>query len=116
MPGRRMVVFLSHADETALRLAGSCALGAAAAGDRVDVYLFGPAVREAVQAHGAEQDHPGARLHEARSVGTCRLIACSASVVEEKVPLDDAERALDGVVGWTTILEWSRGVPDRFFF
>lgn len=116
MPDRRVVVFLSHADETALRLAGACALTAAAAGDRVDVYLFGPAVRALVEAHLGEPDEPGARLHEARGAGACRLIACSASVVEEKVPLEEAERALDGVVGWPTILEWSRGVVDRFSF
>ena len=116
MPERRVAVFLSHADETALRLAGSCALGAAAMGDRVDVYLFGPAVRAVVAAHGELPDEAGARLHEARKAGTCRLVACSASVVEEKVPLSEAERALDAVVGWPTILEWSRGVVERFFF
>ena len=116
MPDRRVVVFLSHADETALRLAGSCALAAAAAGDRVDVFLFGPAVRAAVEAEGGEPDDPGAGLQQARGVGACRLVACSASVVEERVPLEEAERAVDAVVGWPTILEWSRGVADRFFF
>jgi len=116
MAGRRVVVFLSHADETALRLAGSCALAAAAAGDRVEVYLFGPAVGAAVRGREGEADDPGARLHQARAAGECRLIACSASVVEEKVPLDDAERALDAIVGWPTVLEWTRGVVDRFFF
>jgi uncharacterized protein (DUF58 family) len=116
MPVRRVVVFLSHADDTSLRLAGSCALTAAAAGDRVEVYLFGPAVRAVVQAHGGEADEPAVRLHDARRAGACRLVACSASVVEEKVPLSDAQRALDAVVGWPTILEWSRGVVDRFFF
>lgn len=116
MPERRVVVFLSHADDTALRLAGSCALAAAAMGGRVDVYLFGSAVRAVVEAHGELPDEAGARLHEARAAGRCRLIACSASVVEEKVPLEEAERALDGVVGWPTILEWSRGVTERFFF
>ncbi len=116
MADRRVVVFLSHADAGALRLAGSAALAAAAAGDRVDVYLFGPAVPALVEAHDGEPDEPGALLHQAREAGTCRLIACSASVVEEKVSLDAAERALDGVVGWPTILEWSRGVADRFSF
>jgi hypothetical protein len=116
MPERRVVVFLSHADETALRLAGSCALASAALGDRVDVYLFGHAVRAVVDAHGEGADEAAGRLHEARRAGACRLIACSASVVEAKVPLAEAERALDGVVGWPTILEWSRGVVDRFFF
>ncbi len=116
MRDRRTVVFLSRGDPAALRLAGSAALAAAASGDRVDVYLFGTAVAAVVEAHGGEPDEPGALLHQARAVGTCRLIACSASVVEAKVPLDAAERALDAVVGWPTILEWSRGVPDRFSF
>lgn len=116
MRDRRLVLFLSHGDEGALRLAGSAALAAAAAGDRVDVYLFGPAVPAVIAAHAGEPDEPGALLHQARGVGTCRLVACSASVVEQRVPLEAAERALDAVVGWPTILEWTRGVPDRFSF
>jgi predicted peroxiredoxin len=115
----RTVVFLSHADAGALRLAASCALTAVAMGDRVDVFLFGPAVRAVVEAaddagsSGAEDEL--ALLVKARGSG-CRLVACSASVVAEKVPLADAERALDAIVGWPTIVEWSRGVVDRFFF
>jgi hypothetical protein len=116
MAERRIVVFLSHADATALRLAGSAALSASAAGDRVDVYLFGPAVRALVEAHDGEPDDPAALLHQARGMGSCRLVACSASVLEEKVSLELAQRALDAVVGWPTVLEWSRGVVDRFFF
>jgi hypothetical protein len=116
MPERRVAVFLSHDDDVAVGLAGSCALAAAAAGDRVDVYLFGPAVRTVVEAHGDLPGETGTRLHEARKAGACRLVACSASVVEQKVSLAEAEEALDGVVGWPTILEWSRGVSDRFFF
>src|SRR5512142_407658 len=101
MRDRRLVVFLSHGDEGALRLAGAAALAGAAGGDRVDVYLFGPAVPAVVAAHAAHPDpgEPGALLHQARGVGTCRLVACSASVVEQRVPLEAAERALDAVVG-----------------
>lgn len=116
MVAGRAVVFLSHADAGALRLAASCALTAAAMGDRVDVFLFGPAVRAVVDSaddDGADEEL--VLLAQARGSG-CRLIACSASVVAEKVALADAERALDAVVGWPTILEWSRGVVDRFFF
>ena len=116
MADRRIVVFLSHGDGTSLRLAGSVALAAAAAGDRVDVFLFGPAVAPVVAAHGEDAEEHGALLHQAREVGACRLVACSASVVEEKVSLEAANRALDAVVGWPTILEWSAGVTDRFFF
>jgi hypothetical protein len=113
---RRVVVFVTRGDEVSLRLAGSCALAASAAGDRVDVYLFGRAVPAVVAALGAEPDEPGALLHDARRAGACRLVACSASVVAERVDLAAAEHALDAVVGWPTVLEWSRGVVDRFSF
>jgi hypothetical protein len=116
MAGRRLVVFVSHGDETALRLAGSCALAAAAQAERVDVFLFGPAVPVVVAAHGAPADEPGGLLHQARATGACRLLACSASLVEEKVSLEAAGRALDAVVGWPTILAWTQGVVDRFSF
>ncbi len=111
----RVVIFVSHGDETALRLAGSCALAAAAAEERVDVFLFGPALAAAVEAHG-DPDHPAALLHDARGAGSCRLLGCSASLVVEKVDAAAAAAALDAVVGWPTVLEWSRGVVDRFFF
>ncbi len=117
MSDRRVVVFLSHADASSLRLAGACALAAAALGDRVDVYLFGPAVRAVVAAAGDDDtDDPATLVHRARRAGSCRVVACSASLVEQKVSLDDAERTLDAVVGWPTILEWSRGIVDRFSF
>lgn len=115
MNGRRVVVFLSRGEPEPLRLAGACALAAAALGDRVDVFLFGAAV-PAVVAAAAEDDEPGALLHQARAAGECRLVACSASLVEQRVALEAAERALDAVVGWPTIIEWSRGVVDRFSF
>jgi len=111
----RVAIFLSHADPTALRLAGSCALTAAALGDRVDVFAFGPAVA-ALAAGRGDPDHPAARLLEARGAGTVRLLACSESVVEERVAPEAAERAFDAVVGWPTVLEWSRGVTERFSF
>jgi len=115
MPERRIVVLLSHGDETALRLAGACALASAAMGARVDVFLFGAAVPAVVAAHGEPADEPGGLLHQARASG-CRLVACSASVVEEKVALEAAERALDAVVGWPTVLAWTEGVVERFSF
>jgi uncharacterized protein (DUF58 family) len=115
MAERRVIVFVSHADETSLALAGSCALAAAAMGDRVDVFLFGPALPAVVAARD-EADGAGRLLHEARQAGTCRLLGCSASLVEQKVDPGEAERALDAVVGWPTVLEWSRGVVDRFHF
>ncbi|HEU4385874.1 MAG TPA: DsrE family protein [Anaeromyxobacteraceae bacterium] len=113
MADRRIAVFLSHADETALRLAGSCALAAAAAGDRVDVFLFGPAVPAVVAGEG---EGAAGLLHQARAAGRCRLLACSQSLVAEKVDPAAAQGALDAVVGWPTVLEWTRGVMERFFF
>jgi hypothetical protein len=114
MPGRT-VVFLSRADASALRNAGSAALAAVAMEDRVDVFLMGPAVPAVVAAFDGEPDDPAALLHQARGLGA-RLVACSASVVDQKVDLGAAQAALDAVVGWPTIIEWSRGVVDRFSF
>ena len=111
----RVVLFVSHADATALRLAGSCALAAASMGDRVDVFLFGPALAAVVEARG-DADDPAALLHDAREGGGCRLLGCSASLVEARIDVGRAEAALDAVVGWPTVVEWSRGVTDRFFF
>ena len=112
----RVVIFLTHADAVAVRLAGSCALAAVAMNQRVDAFLFGPAVPVLVEAHG-DADHPGSLLHQAReNGGRCRLLACSAGLVGAKVEPGRAEAALDAVVGWPTVLEWTRGVVDRFYF
>ncbi len=111
----RSVVLVSHGDAVALRLAGSCALAAAAAGDRVDVFLFGPSVPALLEAR-EDADAPGALLWKARAGGGCRLLACSASVVEGRIDLTAAEAAFDAVVGWPTVLEWTRGIADRFSF
>ena len=114
MPGR-VVITVSRAEPAALAAAGGCALAAVAMEARVDVFLVGPAVPAIVAARDADPDEPGALLHQARKLGA-RLIACSASVVSEQVDLGEANAALDAVVGWPTILEWSRGVVDRFSF
>ena len=113
---RRTIVFLSHADEGSVRLAGSCALAAAAMGDRVDVFLLGRAVRAVVEAAEERDEGPARALFQARGAGNCRLLACSAGLVESGIDPAAAQEALDAVVGWPTILEWTRGVPDRFFF
>jgi len=120
---RRTLVFLTRPDGTAVRMAGSCALAAAAMGDRVDVFLLGEAVRAVVEAAGerageraGETDDAAVALFQARSAGTCRIFACSQGVVESGIDPAAAQAVLDAVVGWPTILEWTRGVADRFFF
>lgn len=115
MSERRLVVFLSHADEAALRLAGSAALTGVASGDRVDVFLFEAAVTAVVTGKD-DPDHPAALLWQAKGGGGCRFLACSASVVREKLDLGVVNAAVDAVVGWPTVVEWTRGVADRFFF
>jgi predicted peroxiredoxin len=113
---RRSIVFLSHADEASVRIAGSCALAAAALGDRVDVFLLGEAVRMVVEGAADPEDGPAHALFQARDAGNCRLLACSAGLVESGLDPAAADGVVDAVIGWPTILEWSRGVPDRFFF
>ena len=111
----RLVLFVSRADATSLRLAGACALTAVSMYDRVDVFVFGPAVAAVLEAHG-DPEHPAALLQQARKAGVCRLLGCSSDVVESKADQALADVALDATVGWPTVLEWSRGVGDRFFF
>jgi predicted peroxiredoxin len=113
---RRVAVFLTRSDPTALRLAGSCALAAAAMGAQVQVFLLGDAVRAVVEAAGDDPDVPGGALHRARETGSCQLLACSQSVVESGLDPGAVQDVLDAVVGWATILEWTRGVADRFSF
>lgn len=113
---RRTIVFLSRADAAALRAAGSCALAAAALGDRVDVFLLGEAVRAVVEGAEERDEGPARALFQARDVGNCRLLACSAGLVESGLDPAAAQDVLDAIVGWPTILEWTRGVPDRFHF
>jgi predicted peroxiredoxin len=113
---RRTIVFLSRADEGSLRIAGSCALAAAAMGDRVDVFLLGDAVRAVVEGADDRDDGPARALFQAREAGSCRLLACSAGLVESGVDPAVAQDVVDAVVGWPTILEWTRGVADRFHF
>ena len=111
----RTIVFVTRDDPAALRGAGAAAVAAASMDERVDVFLTGPAVAAVVAAHDGEEDDPAALLHQARRLGA-RLVACSAGVVEQRVDPAAAEAALDAVVGWPTILEWSRGVVDRLSF
>jgi predicted peroxiredoxin len=113
---RRTIVFLSHADAAAVRVAGSCALAAAALGDRVDVFLLGDAVRAVLDGAEERDEGPARALFQARDLGTCRLLACSAGLVESGIDPAAAQEVVDAIVGWPTILEWTRGVPDRFFF
>jgi sulfur relay (sulfurtransferase) DsrF/TusC family protein len=110
-----VAVFLSRGDDAAVRLAGSCALASAAMGRRVDVFLLGDGVRAVLDA-GDDPDAPGQRLLQARAAGGCRLFACSESLVGAGLEPQHAEGSLDAVVGWPTILEWTRGVVDRHSF
>lgn len=83
--------------------------------DRVDVFLLGQALGAVVEA-ADDPEHDAALLHQARATGSCRLLGCSASLVEQRIDPAVAEKALDAIVGWPTIIEWSRGVVDRFHF
>jgi sulfur relay (sulfurtransferase) DsrF/TusC family protein len=112
---RRTLVFLTRPDGAAVRMAGSCALAAAALGGRVDVFLLGEAVRAVVEGAG-DPDEAAAALFQSRQAGACRIFACSQGLVESGLDPAAAQQVLDAVVGWPTILEWTRGVADRFFF
>ena len=113
MSDRHIVIFLSHGDPGAFRLAGSCALAAVALGDRVDVFLFNEAIRSVVEGFD-DEEHPAHHLYEARrnadSGAKCRLLGCSASLVQAAFPC----LALTGIsLSWSPCAPPSHLVPPR---
>ena len=54
-------------------------------------------------------------LEVVRGSGKARLYACSGSLAALGLKLPDAEKAVDQIVGWTTILQRTAGLTDRFY-
>jgi peroxiredoxin family protein len=50
-----------------------------------------------------------------RASGLCTLHACTASMTLIQPPMEGIEQWLDGYVGWSSILQLTAGVTDRFY-
>ncbi|HVE81751.1 MAG TPA: hypothetical protein VND93_02850, partial [Myxococcales bacterium] len=85
--------------------------------DRLDEPDFGDAPSRARAADRFEsRSLPTLRelLQHLRASGSCRLYACSGSLAAVADRPDAVERAVDQVVGWSTILQLTAGITDRF--
>ncbi len=127
----RLVIFLHSGEYAAVHEGLSAAAAAAALGRRTDIYLFwwaldrilgdkldepdfGPG-REELALDFVDRHFPTLRelLDACRSTGLVSLWACSGSLaVLGKTP-QALEGKVDGLVGWTSILERTSGVVDR---
>lgn len=111
----------------------SIAASAVAIGRRTDVFLFWWALERFLADRLDEPDFGPGREHaadrfEARGMPTlrqllehirasdlCTLYACSGSLGALDANPGMLEGRVDQVVGWTTILQLTAGVADRFY-
>ncbi len=115
----------------------SVAAAGAAVGRPVDVFLFWWALERLAQdrldepdfataGDSSRQDHadrleargmPSLRdlLSHLRQSGTCTLYACTGSLAALGLRPPELEGRVDQLVGWTTILQLTAGVTDRFY-
>ncbi len=134
-PPDRVVVFLHDGAYDRVHQGLSIAASTVAIGRQADVFLFWWALERVAQDRLDEPDFgPGpereevADRFEARGMptlrmllshlkdsGLCRLHACSGSMAALGLRPPDLEGRVDQIVGWTSILQQTAGVTDRFF-
>jgi len=127
-----VAIFLHTGDYDRVHQGLSIASAAAALGRRADLYLFWWALGRLLSGQLDEPDFPGqaevARRFESRGLPTIRellghvrgsgrvtLVACSGSLAALGRTPADAEGKVDLILGWTSILERSAGLTDRFY-
>ncbi len=125
-----VAVFLNSGAYDAVHQGLSIAASAASLGREVELYFFWWAlerlvkggldasdVREDVADEMERCGVPTIRqlLEVVRGSGKARLFACSGSLASLGLKPTDVETHVDQIVGWTTILQRTAGVTDRFF-
>jgi peroxiredoxin family protein len=129
----RVVLFLHSADYDRLHQGLAIAAAAAALGKEVEVYFFWWALERLLDGRLDEPDFrpsrpdvtdrfearglPTARelLTHLRSSGRCLLVACTGSLAALGRDTQAAAPHVDQVLGWTSILQRTAGVVDRFY-
>lgn len=130
----RVAVFLHSGDYARMHQGLSIAAAAAAGGREVLVFFFWWALERLAAGRLDEPDFGAgperasaadrfearglptlrALLDHVRQSGRCRLFACSGSLAAVAGRPDGLEGVVDQVVGWSTILELTAGITDRF--
>ncbi len=127
---QRVVVFFHSGAWDSVHQGLSAAAAAVSLGREVELYFFWWALERLAKGGLDEADvrEDVADLIERRGVPTLRqllaavresgkatLFACSGSMAAVGLTPPDLEGKVDQIVGWTTILQRTAGVTDRFF-
>ena len=125
-----VIIFLNAGTYDALHQGLSIAASATASGREAELYFFWwalerlvrgpldqPDLREDVADEMERRGVPTLRqlLEVVRTSGKARLFACSGSLAALGLEVAKVEKAVDQIVGWTTILQRTAGITDRFF-
>ena len=125
-----ITVFLHNGGYDAVHQGLSIAASAAALGRDVELYFFwfalerlirgpldAPDLREDVADEMERRGVPtlAQLLEVVRGSSNAKLFACSGSLASLGLTPADVEKSVDQIVGWTTILQRTSGVTDRFF-
>ncbi len=125
-----VTVFLHSGAYDAVHQGLSIAASATSLGQEAELYFFwwalerlvkgpldAPDLREDVADEMERRGVPTLRqlLEVVRGSGKAKLFACSGSMASMGLTPAQVEGKVDQVVGWTTILQRTAGVTDRFF-
>ena len=125
-----VTVFLHSGAYDAVHQGLSIAASATSLGQEAELYFFwwalerlvkgpldAPDLREDVADEMERRGVPTLRqlLEVVRDSGKAKLFACSGSMASMGLTPAQVEGKVDQVVGWTTILQRTAGVTDRFF-
>ena len=125
-----VTIFLQSGGYDAVHQGLSIAASATSLGREVELYFFwfalerlvrgpldAPELREDVADEMEKRGVPTLRqlLEVVRSSGKAKLFACSGSLAALGLKPLEVEPLVDQIVGWTTILQRTAGVTDRFF-
>ncbi len=129
----KVAVFLHAGDYDRMHQGLSIAAAAVAAGRKANVFFFWWALERLARGALDEPDFPEGREEvadrfETRGIPTlrtlleylreselCTLYACTGSMAITGASPQSVEAAVDQVVGWSSILQLTAGVTDRFY-
>ncbi|MFZ5439161.1 MAG: DsrE family protein [Myxococcota bacterium] len=126
----RVCIFLHRGEYDAVHQGLSIAAAATAVGREVELYFFWWAlerlVKDKLDEPDLERDDVNATmelrgvptlrqlLHVVRDSGLAKIYACSGSMAAIGLTPPEVEPKVDSLIGWTTILQRTAGVVDRF--
>lgn len=126
----KLCVFLHRGEYDAVHQGLSIAAAGIAVGREVELYFFWWALERLVKDHldepDLERDDVNATMElrglptlrqllaVIRDSGLAKIFACSGSMAAIGLTPPDVEPKVDALIGWTTILQRTAGVTDRF--